>query len=49
MGLGIPNTRSRLRYLFGDEATLDFGIASNGIATALITVPGFAKRTIQST
>ena len=48
MGLGISNTRSRLQYLFGDEATLDFGIASNGIATALITVPGFAKRTIQS-
>jgi two-component system, LytTR family, sensor kinase len=47
LGLGISNTRSRLQYLFGDDATLDFGIAADGIATASVTVPGFAVRSIE--
>jgi two-component system LytT family sensor kinase len=48
MGLGIPNTQSRLQYLYGGEATLKFGVASNGVAAASLIVPAFVQHSIKA-
>ncbi len=42
MGLGIPNVRSRLQYLYQDEATFDFRVNPPGLATATLVLPAFA-------
>jgi two-component system, LytTR family, sensor kinase len=45
MGVGIQNTQSRLKYLYADEATFEFRLGPEGLATATLQIPaltGFA-------
>lgn len=48
MGLGLQNTKARLRHLYGDEGTFSFRIAHEGVAIATLAFPGFAPRQTQS-
>lgn len=41
LGLGIPNARARLHYLYGAEAVLDFRLEAD-VATAALNIPAFA-------
>lgn len=42
MGLGIANTRARLRFLYGEEdAAFDFELTENKVAVARVAVPAF--------
>ena len=41
LGVGIPNTRARLRYLYGDDASFEFEILDGQEAAAHITIPAF--------
>jgi two-component system, LytTR family, sensor kinase len=43
-GLGLPNTRARLKYLYSNEATLSFDLGRDGIATASLVLPAFSSR-----
>ncbi|MGA7155398.1 MAG: histidine kinase [Acidobacteriaceae bacterium] len=38
-GFGIPNTRSRLKYLYADQACFDFSEISPGIVRAKVVIP----------
>jgi two-component system, LytTR family, sensor kinase len=38
-GVGLRNTETRLKHLYGDEATLMFNREGNGIATATVVLP----------
>src|SRR5215469_2929666 len=38
-GVGLRNTETRLKHLYGDEATLIFNREGNGIATATVVLP----------
>jgi two-component system, LytTR family, sensor kinase len=40
-GLGLSNTRARLRYFYADEASLIFSVDADQTATALLVVPYF--------
>jgi len=42
LGLGIPNVRSRLQYLYQDEATFSFLLDPPELATATLVLPAFA-------
>ncbi len=42
MGVGISNTKGRLRHLYGDEATFSFLLAEGNVATASLSVPAFS-------
>ena len=42
-GLGLTNTRARLRHLYGDEASLEFSFRDNGTAEAIVRMPAFAS------
>jgi two-component system LytT family sensor kinase len=39
LGLGLPNTHARLKYLYSDESTFDFQIHASGVAAANLTLP----------
>jgi hypothetical protein len=39
MGLGLSNTKARLRFLYSEEATFSFTLAERGVATATLLVP----------
>jgi two-component system, LytTR family, sensor kinase len=41
LGLGIKNTRARLRYLYGEDAAFEFEIHEARIAVARLSVPAF--------
>lgn len=41
MGVGMANTRSRLKYLYSDEATFSFLLSDGPIATATLRLPVF--------
>jgi sensor histidine kinase YesM len=41
MGVGLQNARSRLKYLYGEEAQFSFAIEQNQLAIASVTVPSF--------
>ena len=41
LGVGIKNTRARLRYLYGEDAALEFEILEARIASARVIVPAF--------
>jgi two-component system, LytTR family, sensor kinase len=41
MGVGISNTRSRLKYLYSDEATFAFSMMEGETATATLHLPVF--------
>jgi two-component system, LytTR family, sensor kinase len=45
LALGLQNTRARLQYLYGEDASFEFRVAADGVATATIVVPGFATMT----
>ena len=40
-GLGLPNTRGRLKYLYRDEAQFEFKTHEDQFATATLTIPAF--------
>jgi hypothetical protein len=44
IGLGLQNTKARLRHLYADEAAFSFDLGSNGSAMATLTLPAFASR-----
>ena len=41
LGVGIANTRARLRYLYGDDASFEFEGVHGQAAAAHITIPAF--------
>jgi len=43
LGLGIANVKSRLQYLYQDEATFEFLVNPPGLATATLVLPAFAE------
>ena len=44
IGLGLPNTKARLRHLYGDEADLSFDFGNDEVAIATLTLPAFVSR-----
>ena len=42
LGLGLQNTEARLEYLYGDDASFDFRLGADAVATATVVLPGFA-------
>jgi two-component system, LytTR family, sensor kinase len=38
-GLGLQNTKARLKYLYGDEASVDFAVSEDGTANAKLYMP----------
>jgi len=42
-GLGMENTRARLKHLYGGEATFQFSIWPNSTAEAVVRVPAFVS------
>jgi len=44
MGLGLANTRARLKHLYGEQvASLSFDLSSESVATALLVIPEIAS------
>ena len=41
LGVGIANTRARLRYLYGDDASFEFEVVHGQAAAAHLTIPAF--------
>src|SRR6266849_6462174 len=39
LGLGLENTKARLKHLYADEATLSFGIGGDAVAAAMLRLP----------
>ena len=39
LGLGLQNTKSRLRYLYSDEAAFSFDLLNDGVAIATLGLP----------
>ncbi len=48
MGLGLQNTRTRLRHLYADEGMFSFEMSPEGLAVATLVFPGFSPREAQS-
>jgi two-component system LytT family sensor kinase len=44
MGLGLSNTKARLKYLYFDEATFFFDLGNNGVATACLLLPAIGSQ-----
>lgn len=42
-GVGLQNTKARLKHLYADEAAFSFDLGSNGSAMATLTLPAFAS------
>lgn len=42
-GVGIANTRARLKYLYGTDANFDFEVLGGNVAVARLVVPGFTR------
>lgn len=42
-GVGLQNTKARLKHLYADEAAFSFDLGSNGAAIATFTVPAFVS------
>jgi LytS/YehU family sensor histidine kinase len=38
-GLGLRNTKARLKYLYSEEGTLSFAVSEGGTATATLVLP----------
>jgi hypothetical protein len=47
MGLGLSNTKARLRFLYSEEATFAFTLAERGVATATLLVPSMSSGPVQ--
>ncbi len=43
MGLGLQNTRARLKYLYADEAAFFFGLGHDGVAIASLVLPAIGR------
>jgi hypothetical protein len=43
MGLGLQNTRARLKHLYEDDATLCFDLGGGGFATASLMLPAIGQ------
>ena len=41
IGLGLQNTKARLKHLYADEAAFSFDLGSDGAAMATFTLPAF--------
>lgn len=48
LGLGLQNTRARLRGLYGEDARFEFSISPGGPAVASLVVPAFVASTVGS-
>jgi hypothetical protein len=48
LGLGLKNTRARLRGLYGDDARFDFSINPSGLAVASLVLPAFVTSSAES-
>jgi two-component system LytT family sensor kinase len=48
LGLGITNTKARLKFLYTEEATFSFTLAERGIATATLVLPSIGARPCSS-
>jgi len=44
LGVGLPNTRARLTYLYAEDGSFDFVLGVDGVATATLHFPTFAAR-----
>jgi hypothetical protein len=44
IGLGLQNTKARLRHLYADEADLSFDFGNDGEAIATLTLPAFVSQ-----
>lgn len=42
-GLGLANTRARLKHLYGEEASFEFSIRDDGVAEAIVRTPAFVS------
>ena len=40
-GLGLENTKARLKYLYADEAAFSFELGGDSVAIATLTLPAF--------
>ncbi len=46
-GVGLQNTRARLRYLYTDEASVSLKIEDDGVATATILLPALGSKPVK--
>jgi len=44
MGLGLENTRARIKHLYSDETTLSFDLGSDGVAIATLVLPAIGSQ-----
>src|SRR5438552_6747891 len=44
MGLGLRNTRARLKHLYGNEGKFTFAIDAQNVAIASLLLPGFSRQ-----
>ena len=44
-GLGLQNTRARLKYLYSNEASFSFDVSSDDVATARLVLPRLSLQT----
>jgi len=44
MGLGLENTRARLKHLYSNETTLSFDLGSDGVAIATLVLPAIGSQ-----
>lgn len=44
MGLGLQNTRARLKHLYGAEASFSFDLGSDGVAVATLALPALVSQ-----
>jgi hypothetical protein len=44
LGVGLPNTRARLSYLYAEDSSFDFVLGVDGVATASLHIPAFAAQ-----
>lgn len=42
-GVGLQNTKARLKHLYADEAAFSFDLSSDGVAIAILTLPAFVS------
>lgn len=42
-GVGLQNTKARLKHLYADEAAFSFDLGSDGVAIATLTLPAFVS------
>ncbi len=44
MGLGLQNTRARLKHLYSDETVFSFDLGSDGVAVTTLVLPAIGSR-----